>query len=241
MVEFQLPKLSARVRFPSLAPKLLLLPLLGMVWGCAATTTEFPKADTAAATQQASRGKGVYHKVHKGETLWRIAQVYNVSIDEIIKINRIPNVAKVEENQLVFIPGAETVKEIPADKDDLNKNEFMWPVKGKVLSYFGERRGSQFSRGIAIQANAGDAVHASRSGEVVFADFLSGYGHTVIIDHQDGYSSVYADNASLTVKLGEPVAKNDPIAHVGKRDESVALHFEIRKHSVADNPLYYLP
>ena len=240
MVEFQLPKLSARVRFPSLAPKLLLLSLFGMLWGCAATTTEFPKTDTTAA-QPAARGKGVYHKVNKGETLWRVAQVYNVSIDEIIKINRIPNVAKVEENQLVFIPGAETVKVVPTDTEDLNKNEFVWPVTGKVLSYFGERRGLQFSRGIAIQANAGDVVHAARSGEVVFADSLNGYGQTVIIDHRDGYSSVYADNASLTVMLGDQVAKNDPIAHVGKKDETVSLHFEIRKHSVADNPLYYLP
>ncbi len=186
-------------------------------------------------------GKGVYHKVHKGETIWRIAQAYRVSIDDIIKINKIPNVTNVEENQLLFIPGAQGVKEIPLTQEDLNRNEFAWPLKGKVISYFGERRGSESNKGIGIQANFGDMVHSAREGYIVFADYLSGYADTVIIDHKDGYYSVYANNAVLLVKVGDFVPKGTPIAQVGKRGNLSALHFEIRKHSSADNPLYYLP
>ena len=247
MVEFQLPKLSTRVRFPSLAPyvhdlrvrffyKCLAVALVCMTAGCAATT-ELP---TTAVT--VPRGKGVYHKVRRGETIWRIAQAYQISIEEIIKSNRIPNVAKVEENQLLFIPGADAVKEIAVEKEYDDANEFVWPVKGKVLSYFGDRRGTQGSRGISIQTNAGDTVVAARDGEVIFADYLNGYADTVIVDHKDGYSTVYAQNASLLVKTGDLVKKRDPLAHVGSQKNDVSfLHFEVRKHSVADNPLYYLP
>ena len=164
-----------------------------------------------------------------------------MSIDDIIKINKIPNVANVEQNQLLFIPGADSVKEILLTQEDLNKSEFAWPLKGKVISYFGERRGLESNKGIGIQANLGENVRASREGRVVFADHLSGYGYTVIIDHQDGYYSVYANNAALLAKVGDFVLKGAPIAQVGKRENLTALHFEIRKHSLADNPLYYLP
>ena len=245
MVEFQLPKLSTRVRFPSLAPGLSLkikifqyiaiFALTLVMFGCA-TTTELPTT-----TAQVPRGKGVYHKVHRGETVWRIADAYGVSIDSIIKSNRIPNVAQIEDNQLLFIPGAESVKEIVLDTEDLNKKEFIWPIKGKIISYFGERMGTQFNPGIAIQANPGDVVRAAREGDVVFADYLNGYAYTVILDHKDGYYSVYAKNSSLMVKLGDHVSKKDALAQVGKIGNLAFLHFEIRKHSVADNPLYYLP
>ena len=201
--------------------------------GCA-TTRELPT------TVAPPRGKGVNHKVHKGETIWRIAQAYNVSIDEIIKSNNIPNVAKVEENQLVFIPGADTVKTIEVEEDSYKK-EFIWPLKGKVISYFGDRQGTQLNKGITIQASPGDVVCATREGRVIFADALVGSGQMVVIDHEDGFLSVYSQNASLLVAYNDHVEKGMPVARVGKIGNLVSLHFEIRKHSVAENPLYYLP
>jgi len=185
--------------------------------------------------------KGVYHKVQKGETLWRIAQAYQVSIEEIIKRNNIPNVAKVEENQLVFISGAEAIKTIVIDTEGVEAREFIWPLKGKVISYFGERRGVHLNKGIKIQANDGDVVCATRDGRVAFADLLTGYGSTIIIDHEDGFFSVYAQDGSLLVSLNDRVVKGTPIARVGNVGPLAFLHFEIRKHSVAENPLYYLP
>lgn len=184
--------------------------------------------------------KGVYHKVKKGETLWRIAKTYGVSIGKITRVNNIPKVAKIEKNQLVFIPGAEVTQEIVLDADD-NQNEFIWPIKGKVIKYFHERYEGRVSKGIDIKAREGDEVKAARRGRVVFADYLSGYGHTVILDHSDGYHSVYAKNAKLFVKLDELVLKNKVIALVGRSSRLAYLHFEIRKNSIEDNPLYYLP
>lgn len=183
---------------------------------------------------------GVYHKVKKGETLWQIAKTYNATIGDVIRTNRIPNVAKIEENQLVFIPGAQTVKDVASGKQDAS-NEFVWPVKGKVLRYFHERNGSQLNKGIDIQAQSGDAVKAARGGRVVFADRLSGYGYTVILDHADEFYSVYARNAKLLVKLNDPVRQGQEIAEVATTGHIDHVHFEIRKNSFEDNPLYYLP
>jgi len=84
-------------------------------------------------------------------------------------------------------------------------------------------------------------VSAAREGRVVFADYLNGYGNTVILDHSDDFFSVYAQNSVLLVKLDDVVSKGTPLAQAGKNAGSAFLHFEVRKNSVATNPLYYLP
>ncbi|OGX05421.1 MAG: hypothetical protein A2Z88_05870 [Omnitrophica WOR_2 bacterium GWA2_47_8] len=206
--------------------------LLLLLTGCA--TTKVAEKPSAPAVQ------GVYHKVKKGETLWRIAKIYEISIDLIISSNNIPNVAQLEANQLLFIPGAAEAKDIPLDQD-LNKNDFVWPVEGQILFYFGQSRRGGLSNGIDIKCHEGEMVKAARSGKVVFADYLTGYAYTVVIDHLDGFSTVYAQNVSLAVKLSDNVLKGDVIGRVGQRERLAYLHFEIRKNSKADNPLYYLP
>jgi murein DD-endopeptidase MepM/ murein hydrolase activator NlpD len=190
---------------------------------------------------------GIYHKVRKGDTLWRIAKVYDTSIDDIIRTNRIPNVVKIEEDQLVFIPGAPAVKNVVPHKEG-GSNGFIWPLQGKILRYFHERNSTQLNKGIDIHAQEGETVRASRRGRVVFADALSGYGYTVILDHADALYSVYAGNAKLLVKLNDLVSQGQGIAQLGRmpagrkdREDLAYLHFEIRKNAVEDNPLYYLP
>lgn len=213
----------------------LILSSLLWIAGCA---TVPPVPPTAGAV--IPHGKGVTHKVHAAETIWRIARTYNVTIDDIVKANNLPNAAHIEKNQFLFIPGADAVKTIilePGQKDV----EFIWPMKGKVISYFLERRGLRINKGIHIQAKEGETLCASRSGKVVFADYLNGYAYTLILDHSDGFYSVYAQNSKLMVKLDDVIAQGAAIAQVGKNSESAYLHFEIRKRSKADNPLYYLP
>ena len=247
VVVFQLPKLIARVRFPSPAFLLTLL-LLG---GCA--TTEYPtlpqvpdKTVTLLKSKevipQLSEGsKGVYHKILKGQTLWRIAKFYNVGVDEIIQANQIPNAAAIEVNQLILIPGAYEVKDIPAKTTEDKTQEFGWPIKGKVVTYFNDRKGNVSNRGIDIEASEGDVVKAVREGVVILADYVAGYGQMVCIDHGDGFISVYAQNRKLLSKLGEHVFKGDPLAEVGRTGHTTAMHFELRKAAQAVNPLYYLP
>jgi len=185
---------------------------------------------------------GIYHKVVRGQTLWQIAQAYGVEIKDIIDSNNIPNGSALEVGQLLFIPGAQEVKDISEHPVDNNKNAFIWPVKGKVVVYFDDPiSATTVSRGLDIQAQAGDTVEAAREGDVVLADYMSGYGQTVMIDHRDGFISIYARNAKLLVKLGDHVYKGDAIAEVGLIGNRTVEHFEIRHGSQATNPLYYLP
>ena len=206
---------------------------IGLIY-CAGCATVKPPLIPAPAKQ------GVYHKIKHGQTLWRIARAYNISIENVIHANNIPDVAKVEENQLLFIPGAAAVKEIVIDKED-NQKDFSWPVNGKIIKYFRERNGLWVNKGIDIQTQEGETVKASRPGSVVFADYLGGYGYTVILDHEDGFCTVYGHNANLLVKLGDSVSQNTPIAKVGSQRDLAYLHFQVRKNGIEDNPLYYLP
>jgi murein DD-endopeptidase MepM/ murein hydrolase activator NlpD len=222
---------------------LFFVSLVGFLTGCA--TTEYkpmptpPPEETA---PPAAEKAGVYHKVTHGQTLWQIAQGYGVSIKDIIDSNNIPNGSALETGQLLYIPGVHEVKDISEHTVDNNKNAFIWPVHGKVVVYFDDPTGiGTISRGIDIQVQAGDSVQAAREGDVVLADYMSGYGQTVMIDHKDGFISVYARNARLLVKLGEHVYKGDTIAEVGQMGNRVVEHFEIRHGSQATNPLYYLP
>lgn len=258
MVECKLPKLNTRVRFPSLAPDLdrqypmfwqskfngircvCLSVLVGLTVGVSGCVTVETQEEASVRKYIRPERKGIYHKVKKGETLWRIAKTYDVPIKDIIRTNNIPKTAKIERNQLVFIPGADAVQEIYVDEDK-TQNEFIWPVQGKVVGYFHQRREGRVNKGIDIRAQEGDMVKAARTGRVVFADYLSGYGYTVILDHLDGLYSVYARNAKLLVKLDEYVLKNKEIAQIGRSSDLAYLHFQIRKKSVEDNPLYYLP
>lgn len=222
---------------------LFFLSLVGFLAGCAATeeykAMPSPAAETAAPPFKKA---GVYHKVLRGQTLWQIADGYGVSISDIIESNNIPNGSALEVGQLLFIPGVREVKDISEHAVDNNKNAFIWPVRGKVVVYFDDPIGAgTLSHGIDIRAQAGDTVLAAREGDVILADYLSGYGQTVMIDHKDGFISVYARNARLLVKLGEHVYKGDAIAQVEQMGSRVVEHFEIRHGSQATNPLYYLP
>ena len=203
--------------------------------GCA--TVEYPDNRPSAAVRQ----KGVYHTVQPGQTLWRISQAYNISIDEIIRVNRIPDAARLEEGQLLFIPGVEEAKSLPGKSDDPNKSEFAWPVKGQVVRYFNQSGRGISHKGIGIQAPLGESVTASRGGKVVFADYLQGYAHTVILDHLDGFHSVYSLNSKVLVHVGDHVSKGDVISLAGSRGAGALVYFEIRKSGQANNPLYYLP
>jgi len=220
---------------------LIFVSFLGFLAGCA--TTEYkPMPSPPAEAVPVVKKQGIYHKVVLGQTLWQIAQAYGVTIKDIIDSNNIPNGSALEVGQLLFIPGAKAVEDISGHTVDNNKNEFIWPIKDKVVVYFDDLLGvGTHSHGIDIQAQAGDTVQAVREGDVVLADYISGYGQTVMIDHKDGFITVYARNARLLVKLGAHVFKGDAIAQVGQIGARVVEHFEIRHGSQATNPLYYLP
>ena len=184
---------------------------------------------------------GVYHRVEKGETLWRISKAYNVDLDEIARVNRIADTTTIEQGQLILIPKAQVRQTIPVTG---GADDFMWPLRGRVMCAFGATSNNMVNKGVNIRPLSSADVVASRSGKVVFySDNFGSFGKTIIIDHGDGLSSVYARNADVFVKAGDSVAKGTVIAKVGSagRDKTTYLHFEIRKAHIPQNPGYYLP
>ena len=128
------------------------------------------------------------------------------------------------------------------------KGKMHLPVAGEVVSRFGAPRrgddgqvqpGAPAWKGVFLAAAAGTPVHAIAAGRVVFADWLRGFGNLVIVDHGDGFLSVYADNETLLRSLGEEVAADETIATVGNTggQSRPGLYFELRYQGRAIDPL----
>jgi lipoprotein NlpD len=185
--------------------------------------------------------KGIYHKVKRGETLWRIAKTYRVELDDLVLANHIPSAAAIEESQLVLIPGADAPREISLPASGGKEPDFSWPLRGKVLAFFESRQGGHSNPGIDILSADGDIVRSARDGRVVLADYLSGYGHTVILDHADGFFTTYGHNEKLLVNNGDYVFRGEKIALPLNEAGQCYGHFEVRYGGQAKNPLHYLP
>ncbi|MCL1844763.1 MAG: peptidoglycan DD-metalloendopeptidase family protein [Defluviitaleaceae bacterium] len=128
--------------------------------------------------------------------------------------------------------------------------QFMWPIPshGRITSGFGTRfhpilRRYRHHSGIDVGAPTGTRLYAAADGYVRFAGWSGGYGNTVIIDHGNGYSTLYAHNSRNRVTTGQFVTRGQHIADVGSTGMSTGphLHFEIRINNVAVNPANYLP
>ena len=121
------------------------------------------------------------------------------------------------------------------------KGRLRWPTEGRISARFGEARnvGELRWQGVAISAPEGTEVRAISHGRVAFADWLRGFGLLIIIDHGDGYMSLYGGNQSLYKEVGDWVEGGEAIAGVGDsggRNDS-ALYFEIRHDGKPTNPL----
>ncbi len=120
------------------------------------------------------------------------------------------------------------------------RGQLPWPVAGKLANQFGApRQGSDMRwQGINIDAREGEPVHAIHNGRIVFADWLRGSGLLIIVDHGDGYLSLYAHNQTLLKKVGEAVKAGATIATVGNSggEQHAGLYFEIRHKGVPTDP-----
>jgi septal ring factor EnvC (AmiA/AmiB activator) len=118
--------------------------------------------------------------------------------------------------------------------------KLQWPVAGRLLNAFGdERRGASLKwDGVKIGADAGNEVHAVHTGRVVFADWFRNLGLLIILDHGEGYMSLYGYNQSLLKKPGDWVLAGEPIAYVGDSggQNVPAVYFEIRHNGTPMNP-----
>ncbi len=142
-------------------------------------------------------------------------------------------------------PSAALSRRPPASLE--KKGLFPWPLEGPVLTRFGMQRHPQFGtmvfrRGIEIEAKEGQNVRAVENGEVAYADWYKGYGKLMILDHGNGFYTLYGNLSRLDRAKGQHVAKGEVIGLAGETGsfKGSKLYFEIRRNGEAQDPLVWL-
>ncbi|MGH8027462.1 MAG: murein hydrolase activator EnvC family protein, partial [Pseudoxanthomonas sp.] len=138
---------------------------------------------------------------------------------------------------------ARTPRPAVANAPALKVGGLGWPLSGNLLARFGGRMpDGRTSSGVLIGAPAGSTVTAVADGSVVFSEWMTGYGLILIIDHGNGYMSLYAHNESLLRDAGDRVKRGDALAKVGTSggQGTPALYFELRRNGQPVDPSSWL-
>lgn len=193
---------------------------------------------------------GVVHKVRRGETVYSIAKKYSVSPQEIVDypFNTFANdeTFALQIGQILFVPNGVMPKagpRVPRPAASLvaqgtGRGLFIWPTSGRITQRF-----SWYHRAVDIANRSAPDVVAAASGRVVLAIRSKwGYGRHVVIDHGNGYKTLYAHLNRIYVQKGQVVAQGQAIGQMGSTGRSTGthLHFEIIKNGTKLNPLALL-
>ncbi len=195
---------------------------------------------------------GVMHVVRTGDTLSTLAVKYKVSVEEIVEfpLNNLESAnSPINSGRQLIIPNGTkpyVARQVAMYRGPVPANavrgsgNFAWPVSGHITQQFWHGH-----RAIDVGARAGAPIVAADSGYVIKAShgWNGGYGRMVMIDHGNGFVSLYAHMNTVYVRQGENVAKGEQLGTVGNTGRSTGphLHFEIRQHGAARNPFYFLP
>jgi murein DD-endopeptidase MepM/ murein hydrolase activator NlpD len=193
-------------------------------------------------------GAGLVITLQRGENIKELLESYNVSVLEFMQVNNIQSPLELRAGKMFFLPGVKP----QAALDRLAKvreeeNRYLWPVQGRITSYFGRRNlgmgTASFHRAIDVAAPTGTAITAARSGTVTYAGWSErGYGNLVKIQHQGGDETWYAHQSEILVSVGQYVKQSEVIGLVGSTGLSTGphLHFELHEAGTAVDPLAYL-
>lgn len=191
---------------------------------------------------------GLVITLQRGENVKELLETYNVPILEFMQVNNIQSPLELRAGKLLFLPGVRP----QAALDRLAKvreeeNRYLWPVHGRITSYFGRRNlgmgTASFHRAIDIAVPIGTPITAARSGTVTYADWSNrGYGNLVKIQHQGGDETWYAHQSEILVGVGQYVKQGETIGLSGSTGISTGphLHFELHENGTAVDPLAYL-
>ena len=144
----------------------------------------------------------------------------------------------------------ERSKDLPAGGTGFGKNkgQLAWPLEGDVVSSFGRQKHPEFDayvfrKGIEIAAKGSRDIKAAFEGVVAYADWLQGYGLTLIIDHGNSYYSIYGHASQIKVSRGGKVRKGQVVAVAGKGNsaEREGIYFELRHQGEVVDPIAWLP
>jgi LysM repeat protein len=236
-----------------------------------ASNTSPPRSVTAAPSgKSASSGNSVVHMVRRGDTLNKISRLYRKPVADIAKANNIQLTALLKVGDRLVIPSVSVNNKPPgfpakipdnsaSRVDPTGKTEeakdvaktrgagavptFRWPARGRVIVGFGASLNGVRNDGINLALPEGTAVKAAEEGVVTYANNeLKGQGNLVLIQHSDGYVTVYAHAKELLVKRGDQIKRGQVIAHSGRTGNVNApqLHFEVRKGATPLDPIRFL-
>ena len=189
--------------------------------------------------------------VKKGDTLYALANRYDVNAKQLASINGLKSPYVIMPGQTLKLtaprsgkkpaaksPTPSATASLPADNSRIS---WQWPVQGRLITTFKSNKSGR--KGIDIAGREGKDIKAAAPGKVVYSgNGLISYGNLVIIKHNRTYLSAYAHNRKLLVREGDSIKAGQVIAELGKTGaDSPRLHFEIRKNGKPVNPLNYLP
>ena len=213
------------------------------------------------------------HVVRAGDSISRVARRYGVTRKALIDANKLMRPEQLRLGQRLVVPGARSStggqrvhlidgvlehgdillvragpRRVPtrlymaSPEVDGQALDFAWPVDGRVISPFGRRHGG-WHAGMDIKAEMGAPVLAAASGVVTSSGRERAYGRIVRIEHDSGFTTVYAHNLENLVEVGDRVSAGTIIATVGRSGRASAphLHFEVRHEGIVYNPLHLLP
>jgi LysM repeat protein len=191
---------------------------------------------------------GAYHEVKAGDTLESIAKRYSVDPSVIVEceLNDLTEPYQLQPGQRLVIPGGtrpivpryvSATAPPPANAPQATGN-FMWPTSGYVTQ--GYWSGHQ---AIDIGAPTGTPIYAADAGYVAATGWMEGYGNHIVINHGNGFETLYAHLSEIRVIPGQGVQRGQLIGLVGSTGRSTGphLHFEIRQGGVKRNPFGFLP
>ncbi|MGL4652559.1 MAG: peptidoglycan DD-metalloendopeptidase family protein [Cetobacterium sp.] len=197
------------------------------------------------------KANGVFYKVKRGDSLFKIALAYKVDVEDLRKYNNLRNDnIRVGDELFISNPSEESLKRLTQKggvKKVSTQKSFTMPVKwAGVTSPFGRRFHPVLKRyiqhaGIDMRARYVPLM-ASRDGTIVFAGYMTGYGKIIKINHGNGYETRSAHLEKMYVKVGDKVKAGQVIGQTGMtgRVTGPHLHFEIRQNGKANNPMNYL-
>jgi LysM repeat protein len=188
----------------------------------------------------------VLHTVVAGENLLGIAAEYGVKADLIAKANDLWDPNRLRIGQVLLIPPPQRFA-YPVGKETPGELRLWWPLQGEITTYFGEKESYYIGgahTGIDIAANVGDPVRAAAAGKVVVAwKRTDNVGWHIVLDHGNGYSTLYGHLSKFLVEEGDLVEQGQVIGAAGDTGFSFGphLHFVLRQWGTPIDPLEHLP
>ena len=229
------------------------------------TTTDNEQYIIPAQGKPEAKDKIIYHEVQVGETIEEIASKYGQKVSEIALLNdlepphyidefQVLKIKQTKENNLtsnssdadeplVQVEKAKIEKPEVEIQDQAASSEYITPVKGKVITKFGDKTPFGTSKGISISAKPGTKVLSTAAGKVIYADYDATFGNLVIIK-LDGKNLVtsYAHLEDIILTKGASVKQGDVIGYVGSTGKVTEpqLNFGIREGKVAKDPSQFI-